>query len=171
MKNKKLLALVCASVLMLGAFTACSSKEDAPTTPVETPADNTEAPAEDGEEVTLQDGTYRAEVKEADERGWKAFVEATVVDGKITEANYDYVNADGGLKSEDEEYNKMMKDAAGTSPAEYGPALGEALVETQDPSKVDVVSGATHSSEIFTTLATALMENMTTGNTEVAIVE
>ena len=163
MKNKKLFALMCASVVALGSLTACSS-----TPSTETPS--TEAPATE-EAAALKDGSYRAEYDNADERGWKAFVETTVEGGKITAATFDYANADGGLKSADEEYNTKMKEIAGTSPSEFAPALAEAFVAAQDPAKVDVVTGATSSSNDFTTLATALMANMQEGNTEVVVVE
>ena len=162
MKNKKLFALMCASVVALGSLTACSQA------PAETPA--TEAPATE-EAAALKDGSYRAEYDKADERGWKAFVEATVEGGQITAATFDYANEAGGLKSADEEYNAKMKEIAGTSPAEFAPALAEGFVTAQDPAKVDVVTGATSSSNDFTTLATALMANMQEGNTEVVVVE
>ncbi|MEF9959338.1 MAG: FMN-binding protein [Niameybacter sp.] len=173
MKNKKLLALICASIIAIGSLTACSSKEEPATTPaVETPAE--EAATEEGatEEATaLKDGSYKAEYTEADERGWKAFVEVTVEDGQMTAATFDYANAEGALKTADAEYNTKMKDIAGTSPAEFAPALAEALVASQDPTKVDVVTGATSSTTDFTTLATALMANIQEGNTEVLLVE
>ena len=161
MKNKKLFALMCASVIALGSLTACSSNETATETTTET---TTEASA-------LKDGSYRAEYNTADQRGWKAFVETTVEGGQITAATFDYANEEGALKSADEAYNTSMKEKAGTSPAEFGPALAESLVASQDPAKVDVVTGATHSTEDFKTLATALMANMQEGNTEVVVVE
>lgn len=161
MKNKKLFALMCASVVALGSLTACSQA------PAETPA--TEAPAT--EAAALKDGSYKAEYDKADERGWKAFVEATVEGGQITAATFDYANEEGALKSADEEYNAKMKEIAGTSPAEFAPALAEGFVTAQDPAKVDVVTGATSSSNDFKTLATALMANMQEGNTEVLVVE
>ena len=166
MKMKKLLALICASVLAIGALTACSSKEDTPaqseaTTPAETDK-NTEA-------TGLQDGTYRAEYDKEDSRGLKAFVEVTVADGQMTEVNFDYINADGALKSEDEGYNTSMKEKAGTNPAEFKVALAESLIASQDPTKVDAVTGATSSSEEFVTFTTALMEQMQAGNTDVLV--
>lgn len=174
MKNKKLLALICASVVALGSLTACSSKTEAPAEKpaVETPAE--EAPTEEApaaEAGALKDGGYRAEYKEADERGWKAFVDVTVEGGKITAATFDYANAEGALKSQDTEYNTKMKDIAGTSPAEFSPVLAEGLIATQDPATVDVVTGATSSSNDFTTLATALMANIQEGNEELLLVE
>lgn len=37
----------------------------------------------------------------------------TVKDGKVTESNYDNVNADGKSKKDDTEYESKMKDVAG----------------------------------------------------------
>lgn len=159
MTNKKLLSLICASVLMLGAFTACSSKEDVAAETVITE-----------EAAVLVDGTYKAEAADFDDNGWKAFVETTVLDGQITEAKFDYTNAEGALKSEDAEYNEKMKEISGTSPVEFGPALATALVEAQSPAAIDAVTGATSSSTTFVEMTTALMENMTAGNAEVLVV-
>ena len=164
MKNKKLLALICASVLAIGSLTACSSATDAPeNTETSTPAEGTEAAA-------LVDGTYRAEYDKEDSRGWKGFVEVTVEGGKMTAATFDYINADGALKSADEGYNTSMKETAGTGPAEFTVALTESLIATQDPAKVDVVTGATSSSQEFVNFTTALMAQMQEGNTEVLVV-
>ena len=38
----------------------------------------------------------------------------TVKDGKIAESNYNYVNKDSQLKTDDEEYQKMMSEKSGT---------------------------------------------------------
>lgn len=87
----------------------------------------------------------------------------------MTEVNFDYINADGALKSEDEGYNTSMKENAGTNPAEFKIALAESLIASQDPTKVDAVTGATSSSEEFVTFTTALMEQMQAGNTDVLV--
>ena len=39
----------------------------------------------------------------------------TVKDGKIAESNYNYVNKDGQLKTDDEEYQKMMSEKTGVA--------------------------------------------------------
>lgn len=167
MKNKKLLALICASVLAIGALTACSSNTDTPAT--DAPATSTPAEGET-EAAALVDGTYRAEYDKEDSRGWKGFVEVTVEGGQMTAATFDYINADGALKSADEGYNTSMKEAAGTNPAEFSVALTESLIATQDPAKVDVVTGATSSTTEFVNFTTALMAQMQEGNTEVLVV-
>ena len=173
MKMKKLLALICASILSIGALTACSSGEETTeqtetATPAET-EESTEAPAE--EATGLQDGTYRAEYDKEDAYGWKAYVEITVADGKMTAVDFDYVNADGAVKSEDEAYNADMKAGSGVGPAEFTVALEESLLASQDPSQVDAVTGATSSSDEFINFTTALMEQMQAGNTDVLVIE
>lgn len=134
MKRNRIISLAAASVLALTMLAGCGNKN------------------------ALKDGKYKAEYDKEDTRGWKAFTEIEVKDGKIVSANYDYVNKDGKLKSKDAEYNKAMKDKSGTSPAEYAPALGKALVDKQDPSKVDKVTGATHSSDAFKEMAKKLID-------------
>lgn len=105
-----------------------------------------------GNETTFKDGTFKAEGK-PDERGWKGTIEITVEGGKITTVNYDEVNDKGAKKSEDTEYGKSMKSASGVTPSEAYEKLKTSLVETQDPDAVEVVSGATESSDSFKTLA------------------
>ncbi|WP_129724991.1 FMN-binding protein [Xylanivirga thermophila] len=118
-----------------------------------------------------KDGTYKASFKDFDDHGWKGFVEVVITDGKISDAKFDYENEEGALKSEDDEYNKTMKDASGTSPEEFSPKLAEDLVEKQDVDKVDTVTGATHSVDDFKELAKAALKNAKAGNTEEVIVE
>ncbi|MCB2828615.1 FMN-binding protein, partial [Listeria monocytogenes] len=95
------------------------------------------------------DGTYKLEETNFDDKGWKGVMSIEVKDGKITNANYDYKNKDGKLKSEDADYEKAMKDQVGTGPQEYLKQLSESLVKNQAAASVEVVSGATHSSDAF----------------------
>src|SRR5690606_6008700 len=97
----------------------------------------------------LQDGTYSLEEKEISDKGWKTTFEIKVENGKIVSSNYNYVNADGKLKTDDENYQKAMSDKTGVGPQDFIPALNKQLVDTQDAQKVEVVTGATHSSESF----------------------
>ncbi|WP_282920060.1 FMN-binding protein [Ignavigranum ruoffiae] len=109
------------------------------------------------DELPLQDGEFTAK-GEVDEHGWSPMMTMVVKDGKITEVTYDYENAEGKLKSEDEEYNKNMKDKTGVSAAEAMEQLSAALVEKQKVEEVDVVSGATSTSEEFMNLAKQLIK-------------
>ena len=122
------------------------------------------------DELPLQDGGYSIQ-GEADEHGWTPEMSIVVSEGKISEVNFDYKNAEGKLKSEDEEYNKSMEEQSGISNNEAVEQLVKSLVDNQDVAKVDVVSGATSTSETFTSMANQLLqmaklENLTFGEAE-----
>lgn len=102
--------------------------------------------------VKYKDGNFTAE-SQPDERGWKGVIEIEVEDGKIVEVDYDEINEEGQKKSEDEEYVKAMEGASGVTPENAYEQLENALIKTQDPDKIDGVSGATSSSESFKRLA------------------
>jgi len=114
----------------------------------------------------LQDGTYTLVEKNFDKRGWKTEFSITVVDGKITASTYENVNEAGEKKSEDAEYQANMTGKVGVGPAEYFPALNNQLVEKQDPEAVEVVTGATDSSDTFKKYAQQLVDAATVGETE-----
>ncbi len=90
----------------------------------------------------------------------------TVKDGKITKSNYDYLNEDGKSKQKDADYEKSMKEKTKTGPKEYIPALNKSLEETQNPDAVEVVTGATHSSENFKNYSQQLVQAAQAGDTK-----
>ena len=106
MKRKLALGL-CTDLLALSLVGCSSAKDEAPEKEVAT-----------GSDAAMTDGTYEVETKDFDDNGGKAKVVIKVKDGKITEAKYNEFTEKGD-KREDEEYNKMMKEKSGTSPAEY----------------------------------------------------
>ena len=129
MKSRRVLSLLAVAALATTVFVGCGKKEEA----------------------GLKDGTYKQK-SEADERGYVASIEIEVKDGKIANVKYDEAN-DAGSKLADAEYNKKMKEISGSNPEEAFPTLEKALVEKQDVATVDAVTGATHTSESFKTLA------------------
>ena len=84
---------------------------------------------------------------------------------EITESNYDNVNKDGKSKTQDTKYEANMKKVNKVGPKEYIPELNKSLVAKQSPAKVDVVSGATHSSDTFILYADQLVNAAQNGNT------
>ncbi|MBS7858769.1 FMN-binding protein [Streptococcus suis] len=149
--------VVLKSLVVLGAvfaLVACGSKQESTSTSSSTT-----------ETVVLKDGTYKAESGK-DDYGYKIVHTLTVKDGKISESKFDYETEDGSLKSANEEYNKNMKDKAGVSAGEAIEQLNAALVEKQDLSAVEVVSGATHTSEDFKKSTEALLAAAAEGKTE-----
>jgi major membrane immunogen (membrane-anchored lipoprotein) len=114
--------------------------------------------------TAYKDGTYTGAYSNTDDHGWKPRLEITVEKGRITRVAYDEVNASGGLKSADASYEKAMKAAGPTYPAEYIKELDAALIAKQKAG-VDAVSGATGSSQSFNALAAALLAKAGTGDT------
>lgn len=119
--------------------------------------------------AALKDGTYTLEEKNY-AHGYRVTFSIVVDGGKVTESKYDYVNKDGQSKQVDEEYNKNMKAKSGTDPKTYIPQLNEALVKAmsgEEPSvgNVEVVTGATHSSDTFKLYAAQLINAAQKGDT------
>ncbi len=147
---KKFLAIILAAIAVMGVATSCGSKNEG-----------------------FKDGSYRAEMKDFDDHGWKDYVNVTVADGKITEVESDSLNSeDGHKKSEDEAYKEAYIGAGfETYPAATSEKLESGLIEKQDINQVDTVAGATHSSDTFKKLVKALEENMKKGDTNTVICE
>lgn len=148
--------VVLKSLVVLGAvfaLAACGSKQESTTSSSSTT-----------ETVVLKDGTYKAE-SGFDERGWKFVHEITVEGGKITASTADYEDKDGNLKSENAEYNTMMEEKSGISSAEATDKLDEELLAAQS-ADVEVVTGATHTSENFKKSTEALLKAAEEGNTD-----
>ena len=157
--KKILLALTLSSSLLL---TACGGDEGATTEDTATEDGTEEVAQEDG----LQDGSYRIEELNFGGTGWKEALEITVSGGEISDANWESVNEDGENKIDDDEYQETMTGTDGVGPQDFIPALEEDLVASQDPADVEVVSGATGTSEKFQDYAQQLVTAAEEGNTE-----
>lgn len=118
----------------------------------------------------MKDGTYKLNEKNYS-HGYKVTFSITVKNNKITKSNYDNVNKNGKSKTTDASYNKQMKKIAKTDPKTYTPALNKALVKNSDPAKVDVVSGATESSNTFILYAEQLQNAAQKGDTKTITVD
>lgn len=123
------------------------------------------APAKKVAGGDLKDGTYKLEEKN-EKNGYRAVFEMTVKDGKITESKYDNINADGKSKTEDTKYEESMKAKSGVGSKEYIKQLNDSFVKAQSASGVEVVTGATHSSESFQNYAQQLIQAAQAGNTD-----
>lgn len=117
-----------------------------------------DADEEEPEAETEGDNIVTVESPDFDENGWKAVLELTFDGDKIADATFDYVNEAGELKSEDEGYNTMMADKAGISAADAMDKLVEDLLAKQNPEDIDVVTGATGTTEEFVKLAKEAIE-------------
>ena len=120
----------------------------------------------------MKDGTYKAEYKNADDHGWKDYVQVTVSGGKISEVDFDSVNEQGVLKSADAGYKDAMEPVSGTYPEKFMKELEDQLVSKQEVKKVDTLAGATLSSDSFKVLVNeVLSKGAKKGNTETIVVE
>lgn len=134
---KKLIALLLTLTMVSGfALTGCSS---------DTANDDKVGNAEAGEVVELEG--------QQDQYGWFPHMRLTFDGNVLTEVYFDYVDDSGAKKSQDEEYNSTMKEKTGVSAKDALETLRESLLETQDPTKVDSVTGATQTSTEFITMA------------------
>lgn len=180
MKGKKLWITLIAMILMTFTLVACggnnTAEENESTTNDNATTEGEEQSNEKAEEPTIvagaamQDGTYRLEEQDFDDNGWKVFLEMTVEDGKIVSSDFDYVNEEGTLKTEDEEYQNMMAESSGVGPQEFTEQLTESLIATQNALEVDIVSGATGSSASFINYAQQLIQAAQKGDTETIVI-
>lgn len=145
---KKILAgLTLSSALLLAA---CGSDDAADT------------PAEGG----LQDGTYSLEELNFGETGWKESLEIIVADGEITDASFSSLDEMGNSKIDSDEYQEAMSNVVEVGPQDFIPTLEESLVDVQNPADVEVVTGATSTSEKFKDYADQLVAAAEEGNTD-----
>lgn len=150
MRKIKGITLVLVLLLIMALTIACQPRETPPTE--NPPEQNPQTETPNLGDETYEDGTYNAE-GETDERGWKATIEVTVENGKITEAKFDEVKEDGTLKSQDEAYIERWSSATGAKAPEVYAQLEEDLIEKQNPEDVETITGATQATEKFKTLA------------------
>ncbi len=163
MTFKKSLATAAVLLSSVVVLTACGGGSKSTTS--STSSEKTTQAAKSTASGELKDGTYKL-VSEADKRGWHVEFTIVVEGGKIKSSDYDNLNKDGKRKSEDEAYEKQMKDKMGTGPAEYFKAYNVGLVEKQKPSDVEVVSGATQAHTSFVEYANKLIEAAQKGDTK-----
>jgi sex pheromone cAD1 len=143
--KKKLLSVILTLVFVLSLATGCGKKEEA-AAPAPAPAPTTtEQPATT---PAGPNGTFKAEADKADDYGWKAYVELTYENGKLTKVDADELK-DGKRKTEDAGYNDAMKAKTKITVTEAYEQLEKTYLET---GKADVVAGATQTSNTFKTL-------------------
>ncbi len=125
----------------------------------------------ENQDYVITDGTYRAEFDTYDANGYKDYVEITFSDGLVTEIEADAISeADGSLKSACESVRNDMEPLCGTYPEKYYKDLINQYLADPQSSSVDIVAGATWTSNDFILLVQALEEAVCNGNTETVIV-
>lgn len=131
------------AVLLL-SLTACTAKKEV------------------SEQIAYNDGEYTAESSK-DEWGGKLILHIKVQDGKIISCEQE--NLDGEGKEKGEDYG--MVEGTATNPGLYKIAqsalentrkYSDKLIETQDINRVDAISGATVSYNLFKEAASKALE-------------
>lgn len=95
----------------------------------------------------LKDGIYKG-ASPADDYGYRHEVTFEIKSGKMISVDYDEIHADGHAKQHDEEYGKRMLQS-GTTPAIAYQDYENQMLNKQDFSKIDAVSGASYSDYRF----------------------
>jgi major membrane immunogen (membrane-anchored lipoprotein) len=140
---KKVLALTLVAVMALFVLAACSSNEGTQS------SGDTSSGDTSSETITYKDGTYKGQSSKND-HGQYGDIEITIKDGKITDVKYKEIMEDGSEKAPGSyEYQEAL-DAIESLP--------QKLMEVQDPDKVDVVSNATGTSDLFKEAAKNALE-------------
>ena len=125
-----------------------------------------------GEIVEIADGTYRAEFSDYDSSGYKDFVEITFEDGLVVSITADAVSeADGTLKSQSESVRDAMTTINGTYPEKFYTDLINQYIENPSSDAIDIVAGATFTSNDFVNLIRALEQAIVKGTTDTVVVE
>lgn len=109
--------------------------------------------------VLPMNDVYKASNDAFDSHGWKGTIAITYVDGLIAIVEYNEVNEEGVLKTEDTEYQENFMDKKGVDIVEAYNTLQEQLVGKQNPKNIDIVSGATHATENFIKLVEDALAN------------
>lgn len=119
----------------------------------------------------IQDGYYTAMAAEFDAYGWKEYLTICVSDNRIVTVEYDAKNESGLVKSWDMEYMRRMNATDGTYPNQYTRIYSEGLLNRQEPSEVDAITGATESHGTFQLLAEAAIAQARSGDKNIAYVQ
>ena len=122
------------------------------------------------EETELQDGYYTAQAKDFS-HGWKEYITIMVKGGSIVSVEYNAENASGFIKSWDSAYMQTMLHSNGTYPNEYTRYYAAELIEKQNSSDLDALTGATTSGNNFMRLTAAVIEQAIAGDPDTRIVE
>ncbi len=118
----------------------------------------------------MKDGFYTAEMS-GYSHGWKEYLCIMVKDDTIVYAEFNARNPSGYIKAWDNAYMRNMYTVNGTYPNEYTRSYVAQLIDTQNPEKIDTISGATNSGDNFDKLSKAVVSQAKKGDSATIIVE
>lgn len=119
--------------------------------------------------AVLKDGYYTAQATQFS-HGWKEYVTIMVKGGTIVSVEYNAENPSGFIKSWDNSYMQAMLHQNGTYPNEYTRYYAAQLLEDQNETSIDALSGASSSCRSFRKLAQAVLEQAKKGDSSIVYV-
>jgi len=114
----------------------------------------------------IPDGTYRITADSPDFNGYTDFITFEFKDGQMLSMVADATAEDGSLKSENSTIKDTMQSLNGTYPEKFYKDLVNQYIGSLDPEAVDVVAGATISSEAFIELISEAQREALSGNAD-----
>ncbi len=115
----------------------------------------------------VQDGEYSAQTTQ-DEYGWSDTLTVTYSGGELSQVTFESINEEGTKKSTLSADEYPMD----PPPSEWIPQMTENIKMSEgDPEAIEVIAGASISSENAKTMLSAINENANEGNTDTALVE
>lgn len=116
------------------------------------------------------DGEYHVEFSDFDASGYKEFIDVVVKDGSIVSFSADAVDREGNLKSESEDYGTRMKSVTGNYPEKFYRDFANQYLERGSSADIDIVAGATISTNNLVKLVMAMEAAARTGlETEIIV--
>lgn len=123
-----------------------------------------------GSQTKMQDGFYCAEMSDYS-LGWKEYICIMVKNDRIVYAEFNSKDPSGYIKAWDNSYMQNMSSVTGTYPNEYTRYYTAGLIEKQNSSEVDALTGASTSGNNFRLLTAAVIEQAVKGDTDTVVVE
>ena len=118
---------------------------------------------------TYVDGEYTAIYDDFNSFGYKAFIVISLTGDVINEVDFDYIDSDQNLLSNDQAYQEIMYDSLNIGPAQFLIAIesqcaNASIVPTLTP--IDGISGATNSTADANRLFEAALNIAKEGDTD-----
>lgn len=123
-----------------------------------------------GETDKMKDGYYTAEM-DGFSHGWKEYVCILVKNDTIISAEFNAKDESGFIKAWDNEYMRNMGSIQGTYPNKYTREYVSQLMEGQEDTQVELLTGATSSGGNFVKLIEAVIKQAKSGDSTTIMVE
>lgn len=118
---------------------------------------------------TYKDGLYVVKASEP-YYNWISVVEVTISNGEISKVQSEDYNSKGEKRTEDVKGNQYMKSKHGFDFTDVVNKFTKELTSKKNTKDIDGIAGATHSMNIFKSLANKALKNAELGDTQKSII-